>query len=176
MAQPDPTSRNVPHPPPGQGSDPQAVTAYLHQQMPLTAAMGLRVTEAAAARTVVHAPLEPILNHQQTAFGGSIAALGITTGWVYLHVRLQALQIDARLIIQKSQVEYLWPASADLEAVCVAPQQEEWDAFLTQLKKRGRARINRSAQIQCMGRIVAIHHGSYVAISQSLAQRTGVKG
>jgi len=155
---------------------PQEVTRYLHEQMPLTAAMGVVVTQAEDGLTRLIAPLGPNLNHQQTAFGGSIAALGITAGWVYLHTRLQREGLAPRLIIQKSQVEYLAPIAGELEACCAAPPQEEWDAFVSMLRKRGRARISRPAQIQCQGRISAIHQGSYVAIDENLALRKGVKG
>jgi thioesterase domain-containing protein len=157
-------------------SDPASITGYLHQQMPLTKAMGVQVIQANDEQALITAPLAPNLNHQQTAFGGSIAALGITAGWVYLHCRLEGLGIDARLIIQKSQVEYLHPADDEFEASCIAPPVLEWDDFIAALKKRGRSRISRAAQIQCRGRIVAIHHGSYVAIDQNLAQKRGVRG
>lgn len=157
-------------------SDPAATTKYLHQQMPLTKAMGLTITCSSDALAIVNAPLAPNLNHQQTAFGGSIATIGITAGWVYLHFRLVREKINARLIIQKSQVEFLNPVNDDFEARCTAPSPEEWDAFLASLRKRGRARINRPAQIQCQGKIAAIHHGSYVAIDEDLAQRNGIRG
>src|SRR5690606_15856953 len=106
----------------------------------------------------------------------SISALGITAGWVYLHGRLKRLGLDFRLIIQKSQVEYLHPISADFEAHCIAPAADEWDHFIAMLHKKGRARINRASQIQCQGKVAAIHHGSYVAIDESLARKTGVRG
>lgn len=156
---------------------PESVTAYLHQQMPLTLAMGLKVTQIDDDMTRLIAPLEPNLNHQQTAFGGSIAALGITAGWVYLHARLHREGIvRPRLIIQKSQVEYLHPIASEMEACCGLPEAGEWEAFITRLRDKGRARINRPAQVQGQGRIGAIHHGTYVAIIESLAQRTGVMG
>lgn len=156
---------------------PESVTSYLHQQMPLTKAMGLQVTQIDDDQTRLVAPLGPNLNHQQTAFGGSIAALGITAGWVYLHARLHREGfIRPRLIIQKSQVEYLHPMAGDMEACCGLPEAGEWEAFISRLRQKGRARIHRPAQIQCEGRIGAIHHGTYVAIDESLAQRTGVMG
>ena len=157
-------------------SDPVATTAYLHQQMPLTKAMGLTIVCASDELALVTAPLGPNLNHQQTAFGGSIATIGITAGWVYLHCRLKRENVNARLIIQKTQVEYLNPANSDFEARCTAPPQEEWDTFMATLRKRGRARMSRPAQIQCQGKITAIHHGSYVAIDEGLAKRKGIRG
>ncbi len=148
---------------------PEALTAYLHQQMPLTQAMGIVVQQVDDDLTRLRAPLGPNLNHQQTAFGGSIAAMGITAGWVYLHGRLQREGIAARLIIQKSQVEYLHPITGDLDACCGPIPQADWMSFITRLRQRGRARISRSSQIQCEGRIGAIHHGVYVAIDESRA-------
>lgn len=157
-------------------ADPAFITQYLHQQMPLTRAMAVRVLEATSQRAIVLAPLAPNLNHQQTAFGGSIATLGIIAGWVYLHCRLQSLGLATRLIIQKSQVEYLSPITSDFEATCIAPPDDQWQAFHTRLTTHGRARLERPAQIQCQTKIAAIHHGTYVAIDEQLATKRGVRG
>ena len=54
---------------------PAALEAFLHEKIPLTRAMGLRVAESSAARLVLEAPLAANVNHLGTAFGGSLHAL-----------------------------------------------------------------------------------------------------
>src|SRR6185312_7839954 len=47
---------------------------YLHEQIPLSAAMGLRARVATSECVQLVAPLGPNVNHNDTIFGGSAAA------------------------------------------------------------------------------------------------------
>lgn len=55
--------------------------AYLHRQIPLSAAMQVSVVSATLDSVVLSAPLAPNINHKYTAFGGSVSALGILAAW-----------------------------------------------------------------------------------------------
>lgn len=69
--------------------DPATVEHYLHEHIPITRAMGLKVTAYDGDSVRLWAPLEPNLNHRNTAFGGSLSTLGILAGWSLLHVKMQ---------------------------------------------------------------------------------------
>ena len=84
-------------------TDADRLTAYLHEHIPLTAAMGVRVLEARPERVRLRAPLGPNLNHRATAFGGSLSGLGILAGWCVMHVRLRPELPEARLVIARSE-------------------------------------------------------------------------
>ncbi|MET0363375.1 MAG: YiiD C-terminal domain-containing protein, partial [Sphingobium sp.] len=51
--------------------DRDSLQAYLHRQIPLSAAMQVSVQSAALESVTLSAPLEPNINHKSTAFGGS---------------------------------------------------------------------------------------------------------
>ena len=51
--------------------DTPEVQTYLHDHIPLSAAMGAGVSQADTEIVRLSAPLEPNLNHRATAFGGS---------------------------------------------------------------------------------------------------------
>ncbi len=87
---------------------PAALQRYLYAQMPLSKAMGVRVLEANAALVRLSAPLAPNLNHRQTFFGGSAAALATLAAWALAHQKLLAEEgLDAHLVIQRSSMEYI---------------------------------------------------------------------
>ena len=87
--------------------DQTAVERYLHDHIPLSAAMGARVLSAIPEGVVLQAPLEPNLNHRDTDFGGSVAAMAVLAGWTLVHIRLRAEGMEARTVIQRSDVTYL---------------------------------------------------------------------
>ena len=57
----------------------ESLEAYIHRQIPITAAMGVQVIEATADRVELSTPLAPNINHRETVFGGSAAAVATLT-------------------------------------------------------------------------------------------------
>ena len=93
--------------------EPEArVQRYLYQYIPLSAAMGVQVRTASAEFVKLAAPLRPNVNHTETVFGGSAAALATLSAWTLLHLRLENAGLDARLVIQRSRMEYEKPIPA----------------------------------------------------------------
>ncbi len=92
---------------------PEALTEYLHRHIPLTAAMQLRVLHSGDGHIELLAPLSPNRNHRDTAFGGSLATLGIVTGWTLLQQGLLREGVEARVVVQKSECEFLEPVVAE---------------------------------------------------------------
>src|SRR6185437_15768986 len=82
---------------------------YLHEQIPLSAAMSVRVRMATPERVQLAAPLFPNVNHNETVFGGSAAALATLSAWTLLHLRIARAGLNARLVIQRSSMEYERP-------------------------------------------------------------------
>ena len=147
--------------------DLKGVSAYLHEHIPLTAHLGA-VVEFYDGQTVrISAPLEPNLNHRNTAFGGSISALAILSGWTLLHLKLREEGICNRLVIQKSSLDFLDPVAADFRAECSLPSLEVWEKFLRTLKRRGMARISVESRIVSDVGTGGRHEGTYVAVARS---------
>ncbi len=141
------------------------IEAYLHAHIPLSSAMGLRVTHAGADRVTLCAPLAPNLNHEANAFGGSISALAILAGWTYLYARLAGAADPTRIVIQQSEVRYLRPIQDGFCATAAAPSDDEWERFAAALRRRNRARIPIRAAVESRGEHAATFSGLYVALA-----------
>lgn len=143
--------------------DAEEVTAYLHQHIPVTQAMQIKAVPEAKESLKLAAKLAPNLNHQETAFGGSIASLGILAGWTLIHIRLSADNIRYKIVIQKSEMEFLHPIESDFEAVCHFPDQKLWDQFHTGLQRKGRARVKLECAVAVNQQVAAVIKGTFVA-------------
>lgn len=146
---------------------PSELERYLHDQIPLSRAMGLRVIEAGAERVVVEAPLEPNLNHRATAFGGSVSASAIVAGWTSVHLRLRHEGLSFRTVIHESRVRFDAPIRGPFRAIASRVDDEAWVRFTQALKRHGMARIRLDVPVEADGARAAILHGSYVALHRS---------
>lgn len=142
---------------------PAEFTRYLHAHIPLTAALGAELRRAEPGLVEIAAPLEPNLNHRNTAFGGSLAALGILSGWSLLHLGLRDEQIKARIVVQKSEAEFVAPGAAELLALS-RRDEASWRKFVSSLRRGRRARITVATEISAGGERVLLHSGTYVAL------------
>ena len=141
----------------------QALQRSLRIQIPLAEAMQVRVVSADPARIVLAAPLAPNANHLGTFFGGSTVVLAPLAAWALAEERLAAEGVEGHVVVQRSAIEYLEPASAELRAECVAPADEAWNRFLVVLRRRGRGRIELDVDLTSEGVRVGAFRGSFVA-------------
>ena len=142
--------------------DSQSVTEYLHSHIPITAQMGVRAVTADELLVRLEAPLEPNLNHQWTAFGGSIASIGVLACWCLVQVRLHVRGIDAQLVIRNSTIDFIRPALGPFQGTAVAPAEDTWEHLVDMLQRKGRGRIELCSEVTCAGKTVAGHRGVYV--------------
>src|SRR3569833_1205949 len=117
------------------------VEAYLHSNIPLSAAMGVQVRVATPEHVLLFAPLAPNINHHQTVFGGSGVVLATLSAWTLLHLRLTHERLGANLVIQRSAMEYERPIPGDFEAACAFTVETACQKFRSTLERRGRARM-----------------------------------
>lgn len=145
-------------------ADASDLERYLREHIPLSAAMDVRVREATSGRVTLFAPLAPNINHRETVFGGSAAALAVLAGWALLHVRLRAAGVSARLVIRRSEMSYERPIPGDFTATCELADEAGWSRFRKTLERRGRARIELSAVLMHESRASASFRGEFVAV------------
>jgi len=141
---------------------PEALTAQLHATIPLTAAMATEVRAFDGRRLEISAPLEANRNLHGTAFGGSLATLGILGGWSLIASALDAIGIRARIVVQHSECEFREPVSADFTAVSELPNLE-WPRFVATLRRHRRARVAIETTILAEHRPMASHRGRFAA-------------
>jgi len=137
---------------------------YLRENIPLSQAMGVQVKVATPERVLLSAPLAPNINHHETLFGGSAAALATLSAWTLLHLRLRVADAATRLVIQRSSMEYEKPIPGDVEALCTFDDATAWARFLAILDRRGRARLTLTAHLLHAGQRMAAFSGDFVAL------------
>ena len=110
------------------------------------------------------APLGPNQNHTDTAFGGSIATMGILAGYTALYLLLRDRAISTRILIQKSGVEFLRPVDGDLVCVAACPTGAALEEFLETMRRKRRARVEIESRVMSRKTVAATHGGVYVAM------------
>jgi thioesterase domain-containing protein len=142
-----------------------ALQRYLHERIPLSRAMAVEVLEATPDGVLLRAALAPNINHRDTVFGGSAAALAILSAWALLLLRLRAAGIEARLVIQRNTMEYERPMLAAFTARSFLAEATDWERFVQLLERRGRARIEVASVLECDGETAGRMHGEFVALA-----------
>lgn len=128
--------------------DPREFQKRLHHEIPISSHMKIEVVEVNETRAHVKAPLGPNINHQSTAFGGSVNAVAVASCWSLItgFVDLQGLDADY-IVIQDSAISYRNPIASDFYAIAEWESSEGPTRFLETLKKKSRARATLTAKV-----------------------------
>ena len=145
--------------------DASTLEAYLHDHIPLSRMMDVRVVETTPDRVVLEAPLAPNANHRGTAFGGSVSTLATLAGWARVHTRLQDEGRAGNTVIQHGSMHYDAPVASCFRAVCDRVDDTRWDRFVRTLGRRGRARIRLDVRVTVDDVQVARFRGAYVTFT-----------
>ena len=137
---------------------------YLHESIPLTHALGLKVRFASPERVLLECPLEPNINLHGTAFGGSIVALATITGWLWIHVFMRERKQSPKIVISESHMEYINPVTGMFSAELRSPSDAVVRAFMQGFDRRGSARIDLKVSVLSEGEEVGLFKGTYVAL------------
>jgi thioesterase domain-containing protein len=143
---------------------PLEVEAYLHEHIPITDHMGVRVVRSDAQGVILSAPLEPNINHRSTVFGGSCASVAMLAAWSIVLLRVREAGLDARIVIQRGAMDYRRPIDGAFSAACSAPDEAICSRFLLALRRGRPARIELTAQVTSAAVLVATFEGTYAAI------------
>ena len=143
--------------------DSRYLEQLLHQDIPLTQALGLGVQRWAAGELHLTLPLQQNLNHKSSMFGGSLYCGAVLAGWGWLHLSLREAGVEGgHIVIQQGQIDYPQPVLVDAVAVCAAPPVAEWEKFLALYRRRGMARIKLHSRILADGSEAVRFSGQYV--------------
>ncbi len=134
---------------------------FINSNIPMARNMDIQALAYSGDAIRLSAPLVGNTNHHATAFGGSIATLGIVAGWSLIHLRMLEEKISADLVVNKTECSFLKPVRADFEAHCSF--HHTWQPFKQELMEQGRARLVLSSQIICQQQTVAELSSSYAA-------------
>ena len=71
----------------------------------------------------LHAPLDANVNDKGCAFGGSLAGVMTLAGWGLLTLKLEEAGLEGEVYVADSQLRYLKPLYADLQAEARLPEK-----------------------------------------------------
>jgi thioesterase domain-containing protein len=140
-----------------------AAEKYLHEQIPITRAMGVRVVSHGEDGFVVEAPVALNSNHLRTAFGGSINAVATLAAYGFLWLELN--DAAAHVVVAESSIRFLRPVRETIRAICLRPAAEELAAFRSQFAANRKARIALRVNVIEAGKTAAEFEGRFVARS-----------
>lgn len=140
----------------------QATERFLHEQIPLTRAMGVRMERFDDEQLVLSAPLEPNHNHLGTAFGGSLSAIATLAGYSLLWLELG--DRDSHIVIKSSSLKYLHPVRSEIRAVCGRIDAANLARFREKFARTGKAGISLRVAIVENERTCVEFEGLFVAI------------
>jgi thioesterase domain-containing protein len=140
-----------------------ATERFLHEQIPLSKAMGVRVESFDDGQLVLTAPLAPNHNHLGTAFGGSLSAIAVLAGYGSLWLLLD--DRGAHIVVRRSSIQYHHPVREAIRAICKCPDVATLSAFKHQFAQKGKARLSLQVTIEEEGRVCVEFEGVFVALT-----------
>lgn len=135
---------------------------FLHDRIPLAAAMGVRIESYDSSGLTLTAPLEANHNHLGTAFGGSLAAVATLAGYALLWLELD--DRNSHIVIRSSRISYKHPVEGELRATCIHPGASTITRFKARFAKAGKASIPLKVVMGPADRPHVGFEGVYVAI------------
>ena len=126
--------------------------------------MGITVSEYDGNTLTIKAPLANNINHQQSAFGGSLFSLAALAGWGILQLKLSEMNLTGNTVIAGGDVEYSAPVFEELICKCSLP--DEYNGFATRLRDTGKASLRLKSNILTGHEKAMAFEGEYVVILQ----------
>lgn len=143
----------------------QKLKDFFVEHLPITQFMGLEVESYDGEELVLTAPLGPNINDKQTAFGGSLYNAAVMACWGLAYLKTQEAGLVCNQVVAGGDIKYIAPVRGRIRAVCKSPGKEEIAHFIDHFHRKGRARINLSAEITTDGE--ALGESNQLAVSFS---------
>ncbi|MDN5054640.1 thioesterase domain-containing protein [Aliarcobacter butzleri] len=135
----------------------------LHNEIPLTKFMDLKITKYDEKELMTIAPLNKNINDKGTAFGGSLATLTIISGWSICWLISKELEINSEnIVVIKNEHSYRKPVTKDLICHTKRPTKDEIENLKNKLLLKKSASIKISSQIIEDGEVCVDFTGYYV--------------
>jgi thioesterase domain-containing protein len=147
-----------------EGLDPGEIERFFHSKIPITSAMGVRVTSWDDEGLVLTAPLWANHNHLGTAFGGSLSAVATLAGYGLIWLELGSA--EGHVVIRDSAIRFVRPVRGEIRAICRKPEIGALVAFREQFTAEGKARIRLSVTIEEDGEVAVEFEGTFVALGK----------
>lgn len=139
------------------------IEKFLHEKIPITRAMGVRVANYDGHTLVLEAPLTLNHNHLGTAFGGSLSAVATLAGYALLWLELR--ERECHVVVRESTLSFRKPVRGDIRAKCTRPDDETIAKFQDDLSRKGKAAMQLRVTIEDTGMVAVEFSGKFVAVA-----------
>jgi thioesterase domain-containing protein len=113
----------------------------LFKLIPQTKNLGIKISRIEDHQLTVQGSYALNKNHLDIVFGGSIAAISITTAWSLVQSKIEQAGLKGNLVIKRQEIDYLLPVKTDFECVASFQSADDWESFEKTYQEKGRARI-----------------------------------
>ena len=138
---------------------------YLHRNIPISQAIGVRVETASLQKVILSAPFLNNINHKKTVFGGSLHAVATLSCWSLIHIHLKQLP-TFDIVITTSSIQYLHPVTSDFQTICELSDEGKWQRFISALSLKEKGRISLQAKIFQNDILAVAYEGTFAAIKR----------
>jgi thioesterase domain-containing protein len=135
---------------------------FFYEKIPITRAMGVRVTRYDGSELRLTAPIALNHNHLGTAFGGSLSALATLAG--YGLIWLEMGDKTAHVVVRNSQLSFRRPVCGEIVAICRRPSDDQLWVFKNAFAQHHKARITLDVTIEEEGLVAVEFRGVFVAL------------
>ena len=142
----------------------EALQQKIRESIPLSDAMQFGIDSLSLDAIAVSAPLPPNINIHGTGFAGSIYSVAVLTGWALCTHILEALEIDAELVVARAEIRYRAPVTGELRCQTGAESSDR-DSFLQDIREHGKGVLQ--LRINVGERPDAVLDATYCAINRS---------
>lgn len=145
-----------------------ALRSKLATEIPVTQHLGLEVVEHDINGLILAAPLAKNVNHEGTAFAGSVNAVATLAGWGWVWLALRQSGHDGHVVLQDSTIRYLRPIDSDFTARCIPAESADIARLLAGMTRHRRGRVSLAIEIRTGATLAATFRGRYVASAAAL--------
>jgi thioesterase domain-containing protein len=135
---------------------------FFYDKIPITRAMGVRVTRYDGNELRLAAPIALNHNHLGTAFGGSLSALATLAG--YGLIWLEMGDKTAHVVIRNSQLSFRRPVRGEIVAICRRPGEDELWVLKDAFAQHHKAKISLDVTIEEEGLVAVEFRGVFVIL------------
>ena len=140
----------------------QAFEQTLFQRIPQTKNLGIHIARIEENQLTVSGSHAINKNHLDIVFGGSIAAISITSAWSLVQHNIEQAGLKGNLVIKRQEIDYLLPVKTDFECVASFQSADDWESFEKTYQEKGRAKVIVTAQIISESKVTSKFHGVFV--------------
>ena len=134
----------------------------LFKLIPQTKNLGIQIVKIDENQITVHGDYALNKNHLNIVFGGSIAAISITTAWSLVQHNIEQAGLKGNLVIKRQEIDYLLPVKTDFECVANFQSEDGWDSFKKTYQEKKKKKIIVTAQIISESKVTSKFLGVFV--------------